>query len=213
MVLSICMFQGDIDLCGGDPNDGIDSDCSASSNSGKQVLVGICAMAKKAQSKPMTEILTRLREFDYIHMIVFEEDVILKVKQKNDSETKLIQLYLNWIKYIFTMEYFNRILLRTGQSAIVWYRFIQKVFHSKKPFNMHSCANRTLSIIYTCNTIFRIDERFTQFLKVLALKFRDTQCWTGIHRTPSVCWPNDSLNTLSDNIYQMFYHFYLFSLF
>ncbi|XP_055304490.1 inositol hexakisphosphate and diphosphoinositol-pentakisphosphate kinase isoform X16 [Sitodiplosis mosellana] len=69
---------GDIDLCGGDPNDGIDSDCSASSNSGKQVLVGICAMAKKAQSKPMTEILTRLREFDYIHMIVFEEEVILK---------------------------------------------------------------------------------------------------------------------------------------
>lgn len=110
------------------------------------------------------------------------------------------------------MEYFNRILLRTGQSAIVWYRFIQKVFHSKKPFNMHSCANRTLSIIYTCNMIFRIDERFTQFLKVLALKFRDTQCWTGIHRTPSVCWPNDSLNTLSDNIYQMFYHFYIFFL-
>ncbi|XP_055304483.1 inositol hexakisphosphate and diphosphoinositol-pentakisphosphate kinase isoform X9 [Sitodiplosis mosellana] len=70
--------NGDIDLCGGDPNDGIDSDCSASSNSGKQVLVGICAMAKKAQSKPMTEILTRLREFDYIHMIVFEEEVILK---------------------------------------------------------------------------------------------------------------------------------------
>ncbi|XP_031625393.1 inositol hexakisphosphate and diphosphoinositol-pentakisphosphate kinase isoform X8 [Contarinia nasturtii] len=70
--------DGDIDLCGGDPNDGIDSDCSASSNSGKQVLVGICAMAKKAQSKPMTEILTRLREFDYIHMIIFDEEVILK---------------------------------------------------------------------------------------------------------------------------------------
>lgn len=27
----------------------------------------------------MTEILTRLREFDYIHMLVFEEEVILKV--------------------------------------------------------------------------------------------------------------------------------------
>lgn len=73
-------YQGDIDLCAGDPNDGIDSDCSAS-DSGKQVVVGICAMAKKAQSKPMTEILTRLREFDYIHLIVFEEDVILKVSQ------------------------------------------------------------------------------------------------------------------------------------
>lgn len=72
-------WQGDIDLCGGDSNDGIDSDCSASSNSGKQVLVGICAMAKKTQSKPMKEILTRLREFEYIRMVVFEEDVILKV--------------------------------------------------------------------------------------------------------------------------------------
>lgn len=78
-MLRFGLFQGDIDLCGGDPNDGIDSDCSASSNPGKQVLVGICAMAKKAQSKPMTEILTRLKEFDYIHMIVFEEEVILKV--------------------------------------------------------------------------------------------------------------------------------------
>lgn len=36
-------------------------------------------MAKKAQSKPMTEILTRLHEFEYIRMVVFEEDVILKV--------------------------------------------------------------------------------------------------------------------------------------
>lgn len=30
----------------------------------------------------MTEILTRLREFDYIHMIVFDEEVILKVSLK-----------------------------------------------------------------------------------------------------------------------------------
>lgn len=50
-----------------------------SSNSGKQVLVGICAMAKKTQSKPMKEILTRLQEFEYIRMVVFTEDVILKV--------------------------------------------------------------------------------------------------------------------------------------
>ncbi|XP_044000881.1 inositol hexakisphosphate and diphosphoinositol-pentakisphosphate kinase 2 isoform X18 [Aphidius gifuensis] len=45
---------------------------------GKQVLVGICAMAKKSQSKPMKEILTRLEEFEYIKVIVFSEDVILK---------------------------------------------------------------------------------------------------------------------------------------
>lgn len=89
-----CSDQGDIDLCGGDPNDGIDSDCSASSNSGKQVLVGICAMAKKAQSKPMTEILTRLREFDYIHMIIFDEEVILKVSaHKNVSPFVVVVVF------------------------------------------------------------------------------------------------------------------------
>ena len=46
---------------------------------GKQVLVGVCAMSKKSQSKPMKEILTRLEEFEYIKIIVFPEDVILKV--------------------------------------------------------------------------------------------------------------------------------------
>jgi hypothetical protein len=46
---------------------------------GKQVLVGICAMAKKSQSKPMKEILTRLEEFEYIKILVIAEDVILKV--------------------------------------------------------------------------------------------------------------------------------------
>lgn len=32
----------------------------------KQVIVGICAMEKKSQSKPMREILNRLEEFEYI---------------------------------------------------------------------------------------------------------------------------------------------------
>ncbi|XP_055711870.1 inositol hexakisphosphate and diphosphoinositol-pentakisphosphate kinase isoform X27 [Phlebotomus papatasi] len=67
--------EGDIDLC--DPNE-IDSDGSVSSCSGKQVVVGVCAMAKKSQSKPMKEILTRLQEFEYIKIVVFPEDVILK---------------------------------------------------------------------------------------------------------------------------------------
>ncbi|CAD7090313.1 unnamed protein product [Hermetia illucens] len=75
-------INGDIDVCG-DNNDGMDSDCSVSSNSGKQVIVGICAMAKKSQSKPMKEILTRLQEFEYIKMVVFEEDVILKEPVEN----------------------------------------------------------------------------------------------------------------------------------
>lgn len=46
---------------------------------GKKVVVGVCAMAKKSQSKPMKEILTRLDEFEYIKMLVFPEEVILKV--------------------------------------------------------------------------------------------------------------------------------------
>ncbi|XP_073995355.1 inositol hexakisphosphate and diphosphoinositol-pentakisphosphate kinase isoform X4 [Rhodnius prolixus] len=47
-------------------------------NGGKQVVVGICAMAKKSESKPMREILTRLQEFQYIRILVFPEDVIVQ---------------------------------------------------------------------------------------------------------------------------------------
>lgn len=46
---------------------------------GKVVIVGVCAMEKKTQSKPMKEILTRLQEFEYIKVIVFQEEVILYV--------------------------------------------------------------------------------------------------------------------------------------
>ncbi|XP_076680686.1 inositol hexakisphosphate and diphosphoinositol-pentakisphosphate kinase isoform X5 [Andrena cerasifolii] len=58
-----------------------DDGCMGGSDSegeGKQVLVGVCAMAKKSQSKPMKEILTRLEEFEYIKIVVFPEEVILK---------------------------------------------------------------------------------------------------------------------------------------
>lgn len=41
--------------------------------------MGVCAMAKKSQSKPMKEILTRLGEFEYLKMLVFPEEVILQV--------------------------------------------------------------------------------------------------------------------------------------
>ena len=44
----------------------------------KQVVVGVCAMAKKTDSRPMREILTRLEEFEYIRTEIFPEDVILK---------------------------------------------------------------------------------------------------------------------------------------
>ncbi|XP_065366306.1 inositol hexakisphosphate and diphosphoinositol-pentakisphosphate kinase isoform X14 [Calliphora vicina] len=74
-------LNGDTDFC--ESNDGMDSDASTSSNPGKQVVVGICAMAKKTQSKPMKEILTRLQEFEFIKMVIFEEDVILKEPVEN----------------------------------------------------------------------------------------------------------------------------------
>lgn len=43
----------------------------------KQVILGVCSMAKKSESKPMVEILTRLQEFEYIKTVVFPEQVIL----------------------------------------------------------------------------------------------------------------------------------------
>ncbi|XP_055525470.1 inositol hexakisphosphate and diphosphoinositol-pentakisphosphate kinase isoform X3 [Wyeomyia smithii] len=61
--------------------DGLDSDDSSAA--GKQVVVAVCAMAKKSQSKPMKEILTRLQEFEFIRMIVFSEEIILKEPVEN----------------------------------------------------------------------------------------------------------------------------------
>lgn len=69
--------QGDLELC-----DSSDTSLGPPDmeDGGKQVVVGVCAMAKKSQSKPMKEILTRLQEFEYIKVIVFPEEVILQVR-------------------------------------------------------------------------------------------------------------------------------------
>ncbi|XP_067357390.1 inositol hexakisphosphate and diphosphoinositol-pentakisphosphate kinase 1 isoform X28 [Channa argus] len=45
---------------------------------GRQIVVGICAMMKKSTSKPMTQILERLCKFDYIDMVIFPEEVVLE---------------------------------------------------------------------------------------------------------------------------------------
>jgi len=42
-----------------------------------QAIVGICAMEKKSLSKPMTEILSRMGEFEYIKTVIFPEDTIV----------------------------------------------------------------------------------------------------------------------------------------
>ncbi|XP_065147923.1 inositol hexakisphosphate and diphosphoinositol-pentakisphosphate kinase 1 isoform X3 [Paramisgurnus dabryanus] len=43
----------------------------------RQIVVGICSMMKKSNSKPMTEILERLCKFEYITVVIFSEEVIL----------------------------------------------------------------------------------------------------------------------------------------
>ena len=46
-----------------------------------QCIVGICAMEKKSLSKPMTEILSRMGEFEYIKTVIFPEDTIVNVSK------------------------------------------------------------------------------------------------------------------------------------
>ncbi|KAM6473166.1 inositol hexakisphosphate and diphosphoinositol-pentakisphosphate kinase 2 isoform 1-T7 [Liasis olivaceus] len=49
----------------------------------RQIMVGICSMAKKSKSKPMNEILERLSMFKYITVVIFEEDIILNEPVEN----------------------------------------------------------------------------------------------------------------------------------
>ncbi|XP_062924684.1 inositol hexakisphosphate and diphosphoinositol-pentakisphosphate kinase 2 isoform X4 [Mobula hypostoma] len=57
--------------------DDFDQDEEYDSPPERQIVVGICAMAKKSKSKPMSEILGRLCKFKYITTVIFEEDTIL----------------------------------------------------------------------------------------------------------------------------------------
>ncbi|XP_075251165.1 uncharacterized protein LOC142343261 isoform X3 [Convolutriloba macropyga] len=41
------------------------------------ISLGICAMQKKTDSKPMKQILNRLKVFEYLNVVIFEESVIL----------------------------------------------------------------------------------------------------------------------------------------
>ncbi|KAJ8311547.1 hypothetical protein KUTeg_010902 [Tegillarca granosa] len=50
---------------------------------GKRIILGVCAMPKKSNSKPMREILDRLEKFMHIQTLIFEEDVILNEDVEN----------------------------------------------------------------------------------------------------------------------------------
>ena len=43
----------------------------------RKLTVGICAMSKKSNSKPMNEILSRLKKYMQLNTLIFDEDVIL----------------------------------------------------------------------------------------------------------------------------------------
>ncbi|XP_013386864.1 inositol hexakisphosphate and diphosphoinositol-pentakisphosphate kinase 2 isoform X1 [Lingula anatina] len=49
----------------------------------KKIIVGICAMKKKSHSKPMREIIERLKRFEYIEILIFDEQVILNEPVEN----------------------------------------------------------------------------------------------------------------------------------
>ena len=49
----------------------------------KKVVVGICAMDKKSNSKPMKEIIKRLENFARLQVLIFPEDVILNYPVKD----------------------------------------------------------------------------------------------------------------------------------
>ncbi|XP_068103565.1 inositol hexakisphosphate and diphosphoinositol-pentakisphosphate kinase 2 isoform X7 [Hyperolius riggenbachi] len=60
-----------------DEDDDDDDDEEYDSPPERQIVVGICAMAKKSRSKPMKEILERLSLFKYITVVIIDEEVIL----------------------------------------------------------------------------------------------------------------------------------------
>uniref|UniRef100_A0A2K6FGS6 Inositol hexakisphosphate and diphosphoinositol-pentakisphosphate kinase n=1 Tax=Propithecus coquereli TaxID=379532 RepID=A0A2K6FGS6_PROCO len=67
----------------------------------RQIVVGICSMAKKSKSKPMKEILERISLFKYITVVVFEEEVILNEPVEN---WPLCDCLISFHSKVFTMK-------------------------------------------------------------------------------------------------------------
>ncbi|KAJ7998364.1 hypothetical protein DPEC_G00221930 [Dallia pectoralis] len=67
----------------GDMRTGEEEDEECYSPPERQIVVGICSMTKKSQSKPMTQIMERMCKFQYITVIIFPEEVILNEPVEN----------------------------------------------------------------------------------------------------------------------------------
>ncbi len=72
-----------------------------SDNSLPRISIGICAMEKKARSKPMAAIIERLIAFGEFDVEVFDDDVTLN---KPVTEWPLCDVLLSWHSDGFPLE-------------------------------------------------------------------------------------------------------------
>ncbi|XP_035824670.1 inositol hexakisphosphate and diphosphoinositol-pentakisphosphate kinase 2 [Aplysia californica] len=68
----------------------------------RKVIIGICAMSKKSASKPMSEIIRRLRDnFERLQVIMFDEDTILN---KPVEEWPIVNGLVSFFSHGFPLE-------------------------------------------------------------------------------------------------------------
>lgn len=141
------------------------------SGAGKQVIVCICAMDKKSQSKPMREILTRLEEFEYIKTLVMTEEAIL-----NDPVDKwplcdcLISFHSKGFPLSKAIEY---VQLRNP--------FVISDLH--KQYDIQD-RRKVSPLSFMKTLIINSPFRFIGHLKMRASSCRDTRSLTATRRSP-----------------------------
>lgn len=127
----------------------------------KQVIVGICAMEKKSQSKPMKEILSRLEEFEYIRVKC--EDNYLGERQRTrlhlSKKGKSSRWKLRRHGIVFVTGLSS--LLKTPEQ-------LNENEQSRLRFSRFSCCNQTVSTCFEdvepeqgrkLNVLFKISYR------------------------------------------------------
>ncbi|XP_034332548.2 inositol hexakisphosphate and diphosphoinositol-pentakisphosphate kinase 2 isoform X1 [Magallana gigas] len=68
---------------------------------GKKIVLGVCAMQKKSNSKPMHEILGRLEKFMQMQTMIFDEDVILN---KPIEEWPIVDVLISFFSAGFPLD-------------------------------------------------------------------------------------------------------------